>query len=788
LSGLSSGDGGITWTATLTPTASVTDTSNLITLDNTGVADAAGNTGTGSTDSNNYAIDTLRPTASIVVADTALAAGETSSVTITFNEAVSGLTAADFSVANGALSSLSSADGGITWTATLTPTASVEDTTNLIVLDNTGVQDAAGNTGTGSTDSNNYAIDNLRPTASIVVADTALAAGETSSVTIIFNEAVSGLTSADFTVGNGVLSNLSSADGGITWTATLTPTASIEDTSNLITLDNTGLADQAGNTGSGTTDSNNYAIDSLPPSVVSVSVPANGTYVAGQNLDFTVNLSEAVIVDTSGGTPRIAVTLDSGGIVYADYISGSGSSALVFRLTIASGQLDSNGISVGDSIALNGGTLRDNQSNTALTALNGVGETSGIGVDAQVPTVVSVSMPGNGAYSNGDVLTFTVNTSESVLVDVNSGTPRLAINLGGNTVYADYVSGSGSSALVFSYIVQAGENDSDGIALTGTLDLNGATLNDAAGNAMSLALGGTGTTSGVIVDTTPPMAESLERADASPSAANSVRFTLTFDEAVSGVSADDFSLISTGNATGSIQSVIQIDARTYQIVVTNVAGNGSLGLNLNASSSAISDAAGNNLTASVVGESYVIASSNRDPEFLATPPVANLPTLSPVAPPAAPALPPPLTTSPLLPVPLFEQPTLGSGIPPLGNIFLNNGALAPSFIAQVFASSSSHAAGNGSGVGFLGFGGGDGGVFGSSTLSSIFGNDLLPESTPLDIFDDKQWDKDADQAPGDVPGAPSLGQQLHEMRNTEQRQLRELALALGQFEAGNPQV
>src|SRR3546814_8627392 len=78
--------------------------SNLITLDDTGVLDAAGNTSLGSTDSNSYAIDTLRPTATIVVADTALAAGETSTVTITFNEAVSGLTTADFSVANGALS------------------------------------------------------------------------------------------------------------------------------------------------------------------------------------------------------------------------------------------------------------------------------------------------------------------------------------------------------------------------------------------------------------------------------------------------------------------------------------------------------------------------------------------------------------------------------------------------------------------------------------------------------------------------------------------------------------
>ncbi|MNF35403.1 hypothetical protein D3C84_162710 [compost metagenome] len=548
------------------------------------------------------------------------------------------------------------------------------------------------------------------------------------------------------------------------------------------------MADLAGNAGSGTTDSNAYSIDSLPPSVTSVSVPANGTYVAGQNLDLTVNLSEAVIVDTSGGTPRIAVTMDTGGTVFADYLSGSGSSALTFRLTVASGQLDSNGISLGGSIGLNGGTLHDSLGNAALTALNGIGDTSGIGVDAQVPTVVSVSVPDNGFYNSGDVLTFTVNTSESVLVDTNAGTPRLAINLGGNTVYADYVSGSGSAALVFRHIVQADENDSDGIVLAGALNLNGATLSDAAGNAMSQALGGTGATNGVIIDTTPPMADSLVRADASPSAANSVRFTLTFDEAVSGVSANDFSLISTGSAVGSIQSVIQIDARTYQVIVANVAGNGSLGLNLNATGSAISDAAGNNLTASMIGESYVIASSNRDPEFLVTSPVANLPTPSPLEPPTAPTLPPPLTTSPLLPIPLFEQPTLGSGVPPLGNIFINNGALAPSFLAQVFASNSSDSAGNGSGVGFLGFGGGDGGVFGSSTLSNIFGSDPLPESTPLDIFDDKQWNGDGNQAPHGVLGAPTLGQQLHEIRNTEQRQLRELALALGRFEGVKPQA
>jgi Ca2+-binding RTX toxin-like protein len=156
---VSSANGGITWTATLTPSAAVTDATNLITLDNTGVVDAAGNAGSGTADSNNYAIDTARPTASIVVADTALAVGETSGVTITFSEAVSGFTNADLTVANGTLSPVSSANGGITWTATLTPSAAVTDATNLISLDNTGVVDAAGNAGSGTTDSNNYAID-----------------------------------------------------------------------------------------------------------------------------------------------------------------------------------------------------------------------------------------------------------------------------------------------------------------------------------------------------------------------------------------------------------------------------------------------------------------------------------------------------------------------------------------------------------------------------------------------------------------------------------------------------
>ena len=186
------------------------------------MADLAGNIGSGTTDSANYAIDTVRPTASIAIDDTALKIGDTATVTFTFSEAVTGFGVEDVTVANGKLSSLASSDGGVTWTASLTPSASVTDATNILTLDSTGLTDAAGNTGSGTLDSTNYAIDTARPTASISIDDTALKIGETATVTFTFSEAVTGFTTADVTVANGSLSGLASSDGGITWTATLT--------------------------------------------------------------------------------------------------------------------------------------------------------------------------------------------------------------------------------------------------------------------------------------------------------------------------------------------------------------------------------------------------------------------------------------------------------------------------------------------------------------------------------------------------------------------------------------
>ncbi|QTX19400.1 DUF4347 domain-containing protein [Comamonas aquatica] len=427
------------------------------------------------------------------------------------------------------------------------------------------------------------------------------------SFTVTFSEDVSGVDTSDFsltTTGTaaGIISSITAVDGH-TYTVvigSLTGTGSLR-----LDLHNssTGIVDAAGNAISGGLTGASYSIDRVAPSITSVDVPANGTYVAGQDLDFTVHLDEAVQLDTTGGTPRIAVSLDNGTTAYATYLSGTGSNALVFRLTVANGQLDTNGIALGSGLQLNGATLRDGTGNDANIALNGVGDTSQVRIDAVAPVVSSVSVPVDGSYKAGDVLTFTINASEAL--QTGSLPPRLVLDVGGVSRYATYVSGSGSDMLVFQYVVQAGDNDANGIAVN-SLDLRGEQLTDLAGNDLTLTLNGMGSTAGVVIDTTAPSAGNIVRVDANPSNGGSVSFTVTFSEDVSGVDASDFNLLFGGSAAGSISSITAVDGHTYTVVVGGLTGTGSLRLDLKGSGTGIVDIAGNAISGGLTGATYSI--------------------------------------------------------------------------------------------------------------------------------------------------------------------------------------
>ncbi|MBL0841916.1 Ig-like domain-containing protein [Pseudomonas mediterranea] len=744
LTNVSSSDGGVTWTATFTPSVGVSDTSNLITLDNTGVRNGASNAGVGTTDSNNYAVDTVRPTATIVVADTAIGAGETSLVTITFSEAVTAFTAADLTVANGTVTGLSSSDGGITWTATFTPSAGINDTSNVITLANGGIADLAGNIGTGTTDSNNYAIDTQRPTATIVLSDSTLRPGETALVTITFSEAVTGFSNADLSVANGSLSAVSSSDGGITWTATFTPTVGVSDASNLIVLDNTGVSDSAGNAGTGTSNSANYAVETQVPTATVV--VADSSLTVGETSLVTITFSEAV-----SGFDNSDLSVNNGTL--SNVSSSDGGVTWTATFTPSAGISDTSNL-----ISLDTSGVVNVSGNSGIGVVN----SNNYAVDTVRPGATIVV--GDTSLGIGQTTTVTISFTEAV-----TGFDLSDLSVA-NGVLSNLASSDGGLTWTATLTPTAGINDATNLIL-----LDASTVQDIAGNAGA----GIAISSNYALDATRPTA-TIVVADPSLSVGETTTVTITFSEAVAGFDLSDLSV-----TNGELTNLTSSDGgKTWTATFTPAANLTDPSNFIALDTSNVSDAAGNAGASVAVSNNYAIDTVvpndvKPPPEFLTTDPVA--PAIPPVEVPLQPVVFTPPTGDLGSPVgfpPLFEQRDVGGGLRPIGDIFINRGALAPSYIAQVF---STDAAGDGSGQGFLGFGGGDGGVFGSSTLSTLFNHDSGSEGESMDAFGNSSMQGgDVSQGIRGMFGAPTLGQQLQHLKDTEQRQVDSLAMALQQ--------
>ncbi|SFP88984.1 cadherin repeat domain-containing protein, partial [Pseudomonas borbori] len=436
----------------------------------------------------------------------------------------------------------------------------------------------------------------------------------------------------------------------------------------------------------------NDLVDEVAPTVSSIAISAasgaqNSTLNAGDVVSVTVTMDEATLVDTAGGTPRVALNI-GGSTVYADYVSGSGSTELVFQYTILAGQTDVNGISLdANALQANGGTLRDAAGNAAVldhgavadnasylvdttapsftsgATASAIDENSGAGqsvytaaasdvgsvsyslkavadhanfaidassgavtltgnpdyetkasysftvvatdaagnaseqavtlsindLDEIAPTVSSVAITSaSGAQGSllnaGDVLSITVTLDENTIV---TGTPRVALNIGGSTVYATYASGSGSTALLFQYSVQDGDTDTNGIAIpANALELNGGTLKDAAGNDALLSHDAVADNASYQVDTTAPSVTSGAVAaaisenigagqtvyTAAATDANTVTYSLK--------AVDDHAAFSIDGASGAVTLTGNPDYESktsyaFTVVATDAAGNAS---------------------------------------------------------------------------------------------------------------------------------------------------------------------------------------------------------------------
>lgn len=274
---------------------------------------------------------------------------------------------------------------------------------NNIVLNGGTIQDIAGN-------NVQLALQNVMPTSNVFVntaspsvtlsTTAASLVNQQFTITVTFSEAVTGFTIDDFVATNAGLSSLSTADN-ITYTVTVVPSA---DGAVTISLP-ANIAQNTGNNGNLASNTLNVTYDGTAPAVSSVTVPANGIYSAGDALSFVVNYSEDVFVTGSSSLP---VTIGAT-TVQAIYTGGTSTDALTFSYIVQNGNLDMDGITIGSNLALNGGSVRDAAGNSAALALNNVGNTSNVLVNAIVPTVVLSGTPSPNAP-----FTLTATFSEAV--------------------------------------------------------------------------------------------------------------------------------------------------------------------------------------------------------------------------------------------------------------------------------------------------------------------------------------------------------------------------------------
>ena len=206
---------------------------------------------------------------------------------------------------------------GDTWTATYT--TNIADTDGSVAFTITYIDiygNAASAVATAVTDGSSVTFDKTLPTvSSFIMDDVALKNGETASVALTFSEAVPGFDSDSYvTVANGTMPTMTSNAENKVWTAVFTPTAALEDVTNVLTLIS-GYTDVAGNaTTHAAIQSANYAIDTIQPVTASVTpITFNGTTnVINRKPSFVFSSTQGGTITTSNATFSTTTTAVSG--------------------------------------------------------------------------------------------------------------------------------------------------------------------------------------------------------------------------------------------------------------------------------------------------------------------------------------------------------------------------------------------------------------------------------------------------------------------------------------------
>jgi Tol biopolymer transport system component len=407
------------------------------------------------------------------------------------------------------------------------------------------------------------------------------------SFIVNFSEPVTGVTTDDFSLDmleNAAGASITGVSGsGLQYFVTVA-TGTGDGRLRLNVIDNDSILDAAlsplGGVGMGNgsfTTGKLYLIDKSSPTITSI-VRADPSPTAAETVRFTVSFSEFVypvnpgdfVLSTTGG-------ISGATIAAIDPREDQFTAAATYTVTVNTGTGD--------------GTLRLDLIDDDSILDNFIGNPLG-GPGA-----------GNGSFTTGE--TYTINKSTPIAPGVTS---ILRIDPNPTTT------GSVNFTVNFSELV-TGVNASD-FVLTATGSISGATVTSVAGsgstytvtvntgtgngtlrldvvdddtilNGVLNPLGGPGAGNGnfstgeaYTVNASFPSVNSSLRADANPTAANSVRFTVNFSDAVAGVDAGDFALTPAQGVSGASIAGISGSGNTYIITVGTGSGDGSLRLDV----------------------------------------------------------------------------------------------------------------------------------------------------------------------------------------------------------------
>ncbi|MBV8248833.1 MAG: Ig-like domain-containing protein, partial [Comamonas sp.] len=262
-----------------------------------------------------------------------------------------------------------------------------------------------------------------------------------------------------------------------------------------------------------------------------LSKPASGSVVIDHLPPAFTSGATAAAIDENSGAGQVIYTAQTSDVSTVTYRL-SGVDAAKFSIDAASGEV---------RLIANPDYEAQSSYSFKVVATDALGHRSEQAVTLAIndlPEVSSVAITSaegaqNDTLNAGDVVSITVTMDSATFVDTTGGVPRLALNIGGQTVYADYASGSGTAALVFHYTIQAEQTDANGISIpANALSLNGGSLKDAAGHTATLSHGALADDGHYLVDTTAPTLASASPADDTSNVAAGANIVLNFSETV----------------------------------------------------------------------------------------------------------------------------------------------------------------------------------------------------------------------------------------------------------------